>query len=50
MWNLGDRHLKDSVKARAVKIGRVSTIREEGQSCWGYIKTEVVMDYIVPGI
>lgn len=50
MWSLGDRHLKDSVRARVRKVGRVGTVIEEGKSCLGYIKTELVMKYIFPEI
>ena len=50
MLSLGKRLLKDSVRARVMKVGSVGTIREEGKSCLGYIKTELVMKYIFPGI
>lgn len=50
MWSLGERLLKNSVRARVMKVGRVGTIREEDKSCLGYIKTDLVMKYIFPGI
>ena len=50
VWRLGDRHLKDSVRARVMKVGRVSIVIEEGKSCLGHIKTELVMKYIFPGV
>ena len=49
VWRLGDRHLKDSVRARIRKVGRVGTVIE-GKSCLGYIKTELVIKYIFPRI